>query len=83
MNYDTALSRQGFLAEQIVWALVQFVALGIVLTLSFMAAETLSRKAFPHHIQLWKLGSRGVANTTPVLGYTVAGYSAGADFLRV
>ena len=74
MNYDTALSRQGFLADQIVWALVQFVALGIVLTLSFMAAETLSRKAFPHHIQLWKLGSRGVANTTPVLGYTVAGY---------
>lgn len=74
MNYDTALSRQGFLADQIVWALVQFVALGIVLTLSFMAAETLSRKAFPHHIQLWKLGSRGVANTTPVLGCTVAGY---------
>ena len=74
MNYDTALSRQEFLADQIVWALVQFVALGIVLTLSFMAAETLSRKAFPHHIQLWKLGSRGVANTTPVLGYTVAGY---------
>ena len=74
MNYDTALSRQGFLADQIVWALVQFVALGIVLTLSFMAAESLSRKAFPHHIQFWKLGSRGVANTRPVLGYTVAGY---------
>ncbi len=74
MNYDTALSRQGFLADQIVGALVQFLALGIVLTLSFMAAETLSRKAFPHHVQFWKLGSRGVANTTPVLGYTVAGY---------
>jgi len=74
MNYDTALSRQGFLADQIVGALVQFVVLGIVLTLSFMAAETLSRKAFPHHIQLWKLGSRSVANTRPVLGYTVAGY---------
>ncbi len=74
MNYDTALSRQGFLADQIVGALVQFVALGIVLTLSFMAAESLSRKAFPHHIQFWKLGSRGVANTRPVLGYTVAGY---------
>ena len=74
MNYDTALSRQGFLADQIVGALVQFVALGVVLTLSFMAAETLSRKAFPHHIQFWKLGSRGVANTRPVLGYAVAGY---------
>ena len=74
MNYDTALSRQGFLADQVVWALVQFVALGMVLTLSFMAAETLSRKAFPHHVQFWKLGSRGVANTTPVLGCTVAGY---------
>ena len=74
MNYDTALSRNGFLASQMAGALVQFVALGILLTLSFMAAETLSRKAFPHHIQLWKLGSRGVVNTRPVLGYTVAAY---------
>lgn len=74
MDYDTALSRQGFLADQIAGALVQFVALGVVLTLSFMAAESLSRKAFPHHIQFWKLGSRGVANTRPVLGYAVAGY---------
>ena len=74
MNYDTALSRNGFLASQMAGVLVQFVALGILLTLSFMAAETLSRKAFPHHIQLWKLGSRGVVNTRPVLGYTVAAY---------
>lgn len=74
MNYDTALSRQGFLADQVMGALVQFTALGVVLTLSFMAAETLSRKAFPHHIQFWKLGSRGVANTRPVLGHAVAGY---------
>ena len=74
MNYDTALSRQGFLANQVTAALLQFVVLGVLLTLSFMAAETLSRKAFPHHIQFWRLGSAGVANTTPVLGSTIAGY---------
>ena len=74
MNYDTALSRQGFLVSQVATALVQFVTLGVLLTLSFIAAETLSRKAFPHHVQLWRVGAAGVANTTPVLGYTIAGY---------
>ena len=74
MNYDTALSRQGFLATQVMAALVQFVSLGFLLTLSFIAAETLSRKAFPHHVQFWRLGSAGVANTMPILGSTIAGY---------
>ncbi|MCP4755980.1 MAG: CPBP family intramembrane metalloprotease [Proteobacteria bacterium] len=39
-----------------------------------MAAESLSRKAFPHHIQMWRLWSPGVANSKSVLGRTVAGY---------
>ena len=74
MGYDTALSGQGFLATQLAGAALQIVVLGILLTLSFMAAETFTRRAFPHHIQLWKSGSVGIANTTPMLGRVVAGY---------
>ena len=74
MGYDTALSVQGHFLRQLVVILVQFVGLGILLTLSFMAAESLTRRAFPHHIQLWRSWSAGVANSPSILGRTVAGY---------
>jgi hypothetical protein len=74
MDYDTALSSQGFLLNQIMSLLGQFIILAIVFTLSFMAAESLSRRAFPHHIQQWRLWTSGVAGSKPVLGRTVGGY---------
>lgn len=74
MNYDTALSAQGFLLQQIMHLLLNFLFLGALLTLSFMAAESLTRKAFPNHIQLWRLWKPDVAGSTAVLGRTVSGY---------
>ncbi|MFQ6675294.1 MAG: lysostaphin resistance A-like protein [Fidelibacterota bacterium] len=74
MDYDTAISPGRFLATQIVLLIMGFFFLAVLITLSFMAAEGLSRKAFPHHIQLWKLWSRPVAATGPVLGRTVGAY---------
>jgi membrane protease YdiL (CAAX protease family) len=74
MNYDTALSATGFLLEQLVQLLGGFIFLSVLLTLSFIGAETLSRKAFPHHIQQWKLWSTDVASSPAVLGRTAAGY---------
>lgn len=74
MMYDTALSVKAFMVQQIVAVLGQFVILSILLSLSFIAAESLSRRAFPHHIQLWKSWSRGVANTPAIMGRSVVGY---------
>ncbi len=74
MMYDTALSVKTFMVQQMVTIFGQFVILSILLSLSFMAAESLSRRAFPHHIQLWKSWSRGVANTPAVMGRSVVGY---------
>ncbi|MEK6572357.1 MAG: type II CAAX endopeptidase family protein, partial [Bacteroidota bacterium] len=74
MNYDTAISAQGFLLQQIAFILINFLVMGLLLTVSFMAAESLSRRAFPHHIQQWSLWSRDVASSKAVLGRTVAGY---------
>jgi membrane protease YdiL (CAAX protease family) len=74
MNYDTALSSQGFVLQQIMLMLAQFVLMGILLTVSFMAAESLSRRAFPHHIQQWRLWSSDLAASKPVLGRTIGGY---------
>ncbi len=74
MQYDTAQSYSAFTLQRITLILVQFVVLALVLGLSLMAAESLTRKAFPEHPRLWGLWSGGIANSTPVLGRTVAGY---------
>jgi hypothetical protein len=74
MNYDTALSEQSFLLNQIVALLAQFLGLGVVLTASFMAAESLSRRAFPQHLRLWRVWSGEVASSKSVLGLTIGGF---------
>jgi len=43
-------------------------------TLAFMAAESLTRRAFPSHPQLWRLWSRDAGATLQVLGRTAGGY---------
>jgi len=80
MNYDTALSAQGFMINQIMLLLAQFIGMGLLLTVSFMAAESLSRRAFPHHIQQWRLWSPEVAGSKSVLGRTLGGYLLVAIF---
>ncbi|HVT74619.1 MAG TPA: CPBP family intramembrane glutamic endopeptidase [Lacunisphaera sp.] len=74
MGYDTALSSGGFITERLVSMLTGCVVLGFVFFLSFLAAEGLSRKAFPHHPQFWRLWSGEAASTVEVLGRTVGGY---------
>src|SRR5207249_2719294 len=61
MGYDTALPASGFVLRQVFNILGGFLASGFVFSLSFMAAETLSRRAFPNHIQFWKLWTTPVA----------------------
>jgi len=81
MNYDTALSSQWFLLQQIVMLLLTFLGEGLLLTVTFMAAESLTRKAFPHHIQFWRIWSPEVASSRQVLGRTIGGYLAVGFFL--
>lgn len=74
MDYDTAVSVENFLLQQLGINLLNALALGILFAVSFMAAESLSRKAFPHHLQQWRLWSPAVASSKAVLGRTLAGY---------
>lgn len=80
MDYDTAVSLQSFVVQQITFQIVSFILFSILFTISFMAAESLSRKAFPHHLQQWKLWSPDVASSKAVLGRTIAGYLLVAIF---
>lgn len=80
MNYDTALASQSFLLQQVLTAVVGAVGMGLLVTVSFMAAEGLTRLAFGHHPRLWRLWNPKAAGTTTVSGQTVAGYLLVAVF---
>ena len=74
MGYDTATSETSFAIQQVTAQVAAFLAFTGVFTLSFMAAESLSRRAFPEHLQFWRVWSREGARSWTVLGHTVAGY---------
>ena len=76
MNYNTSVSESNFAIQQIVTLIGSTTLLAVLFTLSFMAAETLSRRAFPHHAQLWQCWSRDGARSWPIVGQTAAGYLA-------
>lgn len=81
MNYDTALSSGGFITERIVLMVTGTLVLGFVFFISFLAAEGLSRRAFPQHPQLWRLWSRDAAASPEILGRTLGGYLLAAVML--
>jgi len=74
MTYDTALSSGNFLLQRLLLVVAQFFGLGALYVLSFMAAESLTRRAFPGQLQLWKTWTVRVAASPAMLGRTVAGY---------
>ena len=81
LKYDTALSAGGFVTERLVSLVAGNLILGFVFFLSFLAAEGLSRRAFPQHPQLWRLWSREAAPSSAVLGRTLGGYLLAAVML--
>lgn len=81
MNYDTALSEGGFLAQQLGAAGAILVGGGLLLALFFAVGEGLTRSAFRDHPRLWRAWSRGVANTPDLLGRTLGGYLFTALFI--
>ena len=74
MAYDSALSIQGFVTQQLGILLLGSLSIAGLLALSFMAAEGLTRRAFPTHPQLWRVWSPQEGSSREILGRTVAGY---------
>ena len=71
---DTTETATTFWAKQGGVALLIAVAGGLAYALVFMAAESLTRRAFPHHPQLWRVWSRDAAPTPQIAGRTLGGY---------
>jgi Type II CAAX prenyl endopeptidase Rce1-like len=74
MQYDTALSTRSFIAQQAAVAIAELAVNVVLFSFSFMAAESLTRRAFPNHPQFWRLWGRQAGASRAVLGRTAAGY---------
>ncbi|MGE5170320.1 MAG: lysostaphin resistance A-like protein [Rudaea sp.] len=71
---DTTETVATFWSKQAARALLVAVGGGLAYALVFMAAESLSRRAFLHQPQLWRVWSREAAATPQVGGRTLGGY---------
>jgi hypothetical protein len=74
MTYDTAVPRSTFLAQQIATVAATLIGFSAFMALSFMAAETLTRRAFGHHPQFWRVWSKEPGSSTAILGRTAGGF---------
>ena len=74
MSYDTALSANTFVLQQVAASGAIFLLGMPVLGFFFMAGESLGRRAFPDQLQQWRLWSRDVASSNSALGLTAAAY---------
>ena len=73
-GFDTTQSTTTFWLRAIGAALAVAIAGGLAYTLVFMAAESLTRRAFAHQPQLWRVWSSEGGATRAVLGRTIGGY---------
>lgn len=74
MSYDTAVSHATFFGQQIAVLVAGFFGFTAMYALSFIAAETLTRRAFGAHPQFWRVWTTGPGSSTDILGRTAAGY---------
>ena len=74
MNYDTAIPMGRFMLQSLLPVILSNLVLGVVMAFSFLAAEGLSRLAFPRHPQFWRIWGRAAAPTMEVGGRTASGY---------
>ncbi len=73
-GFDTAQSTTTFWLRQAGAAFAVAVGGGLGYALVFMTAESLTRRAFPAHPQLWHVWSKDAAPTRSILGRTLGGY---------
>jgi hypothetical protein len=69
MEYDTAESASTFMATNVLNSLATFVGASFWFFLSYMAAESLTRRAFPEHPQVWRFWE--AAHTPAIIGRVV------------
>lgn len=74
MQYNSAFSLYGFLGQLFLRLLIAFIAQTAFYSVIFMAAESLTRKAFGNHPQLWPIFSIQNASSAAIASRTFGAY---------
>ena len=74
LEYDTTAPVGTFVAVAVGLGLIAGLVTALQVGLSAMAAETLSRAAFPSHPQFWRLWSRQAGASRAILARSLLGY---------
>lgn len=74
MQYNSAFSTNSFLARLLLMLFVSFIAQTAAYTLIITAAESLTRRAFGNHPQLWKSFSIENSSSRVIFGQTFGAY---------
>ena len=74
MHYNTAFSLYGFLGQLFLRLLIALIAQTAFYSVIFMAAESLTRKAFGNHPQLWSVFSAENASSSAIAARTFGAY---------
>lgn len=81
MEYNTAINPKTFILDTIINILFKFAFLWAAFSIVFSVAEGLTRRAFPNHLQLFKIWHFKTASSPQVLGQSLAGYLLVSFFL--
>jgi len=73
-GFPTTRDADMFWVREVATSLATTLGAGLALALVFMAAEGLTRRAFPRQPQLWRLWTREAGGTPEVAGRTAGGY---------
>jgi membrane protease YdiL (CAAX protease family) len=80
-GYDTRTSFSSFVTQQVLFAIVQGVAYGMLLVVIVGAGETLYRQRLPQHLAIPRLWNRRALSSKRVFRSFVLGYTLVAFFL--
>jgi hypothetical protein len=74
MHYNSALSSNGFLLQTLLGVFIGLITQTLLLTIIIAVSESLTRRAFGNHPQLWSLWLPHNRATYAVLGRTIGAY---------
>jgi hypothetical protein len=73
-DYHTSLSLTSFVMQQTAQFVANFMLHAFLYSITIIAAESLTRRAFGNQLQLWKSWSPTLASSAAIIGKTLGGY---------
>lgn len=74
INYDTSTSPGGFVTSQVLGAFMEASVIGLLVWITILIGEALTREAYPNEVQFWRLTDKDTASSFNVFSKVLLGY---------